>query len=176
MPLSAQQLAAQKNLSYVLAEKLAQRILKGEYEPGPIICYEDWTRFKPGSCGKAAPRMEVKILSSDPENIPGEIVCRGPVRFRENRGSPVTVHVQVRHGVIQSDAILDGSLCDCLHFRVFHQDGVIPSGSWVMVTDFNFPPGLIGRWSFNRTGSRCLGSFKRPLDVLKWILHLGRPL
>lgn len=26
MPLSAQQLAAQKNLSYVLAEKLAQRI------------------------------------------------------------------------------------------------------------------------------------------------------
>ncbi len=36
MPLSAQQLAAQKNLSYVLAEKLAQRILKGEYEPGTI--------------------------------------------------------------------------------------------------------------------------------------------
>lgn len=28
MPLNAQQLAAQKNLSYVLAEKLAQRILK----------------------------------------------------------------------------------------------------------------------------------------------------
>lgn len=36
MPLSAQQLAAQKNLSYVLAEKLAQRILKGEYEPGTV--------------------------------------------------------------------------------------------------------------------------------------------
>ena len=29
MPLSAQQLAAQKNLSYVLAEKLAQLILSG---------------------------------------------------------------------------------------------------------------------------------------------------
>nr|WP_318383704.1 FadR/GntR family transcriptional regulator [uncultured Enterobacter sp.] len=37
MPLSAQQLAAQKNLSYVLAEKLAQRILKGEYAPGSIL-------------------------------------------------------------------------------------------------------------------------------------------
>lgn len=37
MPLSAQQLAAQKNLSYVLAEKLAQRILKGEYELGTIL-------------------------------------------------------------------------------------------------------------------------------------------
>ena len=32
-------------------------------ECGPIICYEDWSRFKPGSCGKAVPRMEVKILS-----------------------------------------------------------------------------------------------------------------
>ena len=50
----------------------------GMTECGPIICYEDWSRFKPGSCGKAVPRMEVKILSPDPENIPGEIVCRGP--------------------------------------------------------------------------------------------------
>ncbi|WP_291529828.1 AMP-binding protein [Bacteroides sp. UBA939] len=49
----------------------------GMTECGPIICYEDWSRFKPGSCGKAVPRMEVKILSPDPENIPGEIVCRG---------------------------------------------------------------------------------------------------
>ena len=37
MPLSAQQLAAQKNLSYVLAEKLAQRILAGVYMPGSIL-------------------------------------------------------------------------------------------------------------------------------------------
>ena len=46
-------------------------------ECAPIIGYEDWKRFKQASCGKAAPRMEVKILSPDPENIPGEIVCRG---------------------------------------------------------------------------------------------------
>lgn len=50
----------------------------GMTECGPIICYEDWKRFKPGSCGKAAPRMEIKIASPDPENIPGEIICRGP--------------------------------------------------------------------------------------------------
>lgn len=47
-------------------------------ECAPIICYEDWKKFKPGSCGKAAPRMEVKILSPDPENVVGEIICRGP--------------------------------------------------------------------------------------------------
>ena len=50
----------------------------GMTECAPIICYEDWKRFKPGSCGKAAPRMEVKVLSPDPENVPGEIVTRGP--------------------------------------------------------------------------------------------------
>lgn len=37
MSLSTQQLAAQKNLSYILAEKLAQRILKGEYAVGSIL-------------------------------------------------------------------------------------------------------------------------------------------
>ena len=49
----------------------------GMTECGPIICYEDWKRFKSGSCGKAAPRMEVKIASKDPENVVGEIYCRG---------------------------------------------------------------------------------------------------
>lgn len=46
-------------------------------ECGPIICYEDWLRYKPGSCGKAAPRMEIKIDSPDPQNIVGEILTRG---------------------------------------------------------------------------------------------------
>lgn len=49
----------------------------GMTECAPIICYEDWKRFLPGSCGKAAPRMEVKILSPDPENVVGEIICKG---------------------------------------------------------------------------------------------------
>ncbi|MFW0857277.1 FadR/GntR family transcriptional regulator [Cronobacter dublinensis] len=37
MSLLAHQQAAQKNLSYVLAEKLAQRILQGEFKPGDIL-------------------------------------------------------------------------------------------------------------------------------------------
>lgn len=49
----------------------------GMTECGPIICYEDWKRFKPGSCGKVAPRMEVRIDSPDPQNIVGEILTRG---------------------------------------------------------------------------------------------------
>ena len=49
----------------------------GMTECAPIICYEDWKYFKKGSCGKAIPRMEVKICSSDPHNIVGEILCKG---------------------------------------------------------------------------------------------------
>jgi long-chain acyl-CoA synthetase len=49
----------------------------GMTECGPIIGYEDWHAFAKGSCGKVAPRMEVKIDSPDPENIPGEILTKG---------------------------------------------------------------------------------------------------
>ena len=49
----------------------------GATECAPIICYEDWHSFVPGSCGKAVVHMEVKIDSDDPENVPGEILARG---------------------------------------------------------------------------------------------------
>lgn len=49
----------------------------GMTECGPIICYEDYHKFVPGSCGKAAPRMEVRIDSEDPQHIVGEIITRG---------------------------------------------------------------------------------------------------
>ncbi|MBR2395923.1 MAG: AMP-binding protein, partial [Bacteroidaceae bacterium] len=50
----------------------------GATECAPIIAYDDKKTFAPGSCGKPVPNMEVKILSPDPENVPGEIICRGP--------------------------------------------------------------------------------------------------
>ncbi|MCR5819589.1 MAG: AMP-binding protein [Bacteroidaceae bacterium] len=49
----------------------------GLTECAPILAYEDWKRFVQGSCGKVAPRMEVKIDSPDPYKIPGEILARG---------------------------------------------------------------------------------------------------
>ncbi|MDD6075674.1 MAG: AMP-binding protein [Bacteroidales bacterium] len=49
----------------------------GATECAPIITYEDWHRFRQGSCGKAAPRMEVKVNSADPQHIAGEILTRG---------------------------------------------------------------------------------------------------
>ncbi|MBO5872111.1 MAG: AMP-binding protein [Bacteroidaceae bacterium] len=49
----------------------------GATECAPILAYEDWKVFKKGSCGKAAPRMTLKIDSPDPENVPGEILAKG---------------------------------------------------------------------------------------------------
>jgi long-chain acyl-CoA synthetase len=49
----------------------------GATECAPIICYSPWNKFKQGSCGRPAPRMEVRIDSRDPQNIPGEILTRG---------------------------------------------------------------------------------------------------
>ncbi len=50
----------------------------GMTECGPIITYSDWKAQRPGSCGKAALNMEVKVDSPDPRNIPGEIMAKGP--------------------------------------------------------------------------------------------------
>lgn len=49
----------------------------GATECAPIISYEDWKNFVPGSCGKAAPRMEIRIDSPDPTRVVGEILTRG---------------------------------------------------------------------------------------------------
>ena len=49
----------------------------GATECAPIITYADNKDFVPTSCGKAVVHMEVKIDSSDPQNVPGEILARG---------------------------------------------------------------------------------------------------
>lgn len=49
----------------------------GTTETGPMITFSDYHDFDNGSCGTAVVNMEVKILSSDPETIPGEIITRG---------------------------------------------------------------------------------------------------
>ena len=50
----------------------------GATECAPIIGYSDWKEFVPTSCGKPALHQEVRIDSVDPENVPGEILTRGP--------------------------------------------------------------------------------------------------
>ena len=54
----------------------------GMTECGPLISYTPWREFAPTSCGRTLPNMESKIVSPDPERIPGEICVRGQNRMK----------------------------------------------------------------------------------------------
>ena len=50
----------------------------GMTECGPLVSHTPWRGFVPHSSGRVLPGlMECKIVSDDPENIPGEICVRG---------------------------------------------------------------------------------------------------
>lgn len=51
-------------------------IAYGMTEAAPLICHSRWDEILYTSCGKTVSNMETKVLSSDPERIPGELVCR----------------------------------------------------------------------------------------------------
>ena len=52
-------------------------IAYGMTECGPLICFSNWNEIKFSSCGKTVANMETKVLSDQPEKIPGELICRG---------------------------------------------------------------------------------------------------
>ena len=49
----------------------------GMTECGPLISYCQWDSQKKGSCGRIVDRMEARIDSPDPENVPGVLWVRG---------------------------------------------------------------------------------------------------
>ena len=64
-------------------EKLFRRIKfpytvgYGMTEACPLLAYEEWTKFAPGSCGKPVDCAQVRIDSEDPHHVVGEIQARG---------------------------------------------------------------------------------------------------
>ncbi|MBQ3811256.1 MAG: AMP-binding protein [Kiritimatiellae bacterium] len=50
----------------------------GMTEACPLLAYEDWWKFAPGSCGKPVDYDEVRIDSPDPQHIDGEVQAKGP--------------------------------------------------------------------------------------------------
>lgn len=49
----------------------------GMTEATPLLAYEHYSKYVPGSCGKAVDTAVVRIDSPDPQNIPGEIQAKG---------------------------------------------------------------------------------------------------
>lgn len=52
-------------------------IAYGMTECAPLICHSRWDEILYTSCGKTVTNMETKVLSDNPERVPGELVCRG---------------------------------------------------------------------------------------------------
>lgn len=52
-------------------------IAYGMTECAPLICHSRWDEIQYTSCGKTVSNMETRVLSDNPETIPGELVCRG---------------------------------------------------------------------------------------------------
>lgn len=49
----------------------------GMTECAPLIAYAPWDEQRPGSCGRVVSRMESRIDSPDPVNVPGTLWVRG---------------------------------------------------------------------------------------------------
>lgn len=49
----------------------------GMTEAAPLMAYEQYRDYAPGSCGKAIDIVDIRIDSSDPQNVPGEIQAKG---------------------------------------------------------------------------------------------------
>lgn len=52
-------------------------IAYGMTECAPLICHSRWNEIQYTSCGKTVANMETRVLSDNPETIPGELICRG---------------------------------------------------------------------------------------------------
>lgn len=57
--------------------KLPYTVGYGMTEAAPLLSYEAWQTYVPGSCGKAVECCDVRIDSEDPEHIVGEILAKG---------------------------------------------------------------------------------------------------
>lgn len=53
----------------------------GMTECAPIIAYAHWNKARLYSCGQPVAGAEIKIDSYDPENVPGEVLVKGPSVF-----------------------------------------------------------------------------------------------
>ncbi|MDO5447061.1 MAG: AMP-binding protein [Prevotellaceae bacterium] len=63
--------------NFLRDERIPYCVGYGATECAPLITYAHWMDVVPGSCGRPCANIEIEIDSTDPRNIPGEILVRG---------------------------------------------------------------------------------------------------
>lgn len=67
----------------------------GTTETAPLITFAHQDDYVAGSCGVAVKHMEIKVLSDDPQNVPGELVCRGINVMKGYYKNPEATHAVI---------------------------------------------------------------------------------
>lgn len=67
----------------------------GTTETAPLITFAHQDDYVAGSCGVAVKHMEVKVLSDDPQTVPGELVCRGINVMKGYYKNPEATHAVI---------------------------------------------------------------------------------
>lgn len=77
----------------------------GMTECCPLISFAPWSIQRPGSCGRIVDRMEARIDSNDPANIPGLLLVRGQNLMKGYYNNPEATEAVMRDGWLNTGDI-----------------------------------------------------------------------
>ncbi len=80
----------------------------GMTECAPLICYAQWDIQRLQSCGKIVDRMEARIDSADPANVPGELWVKG-----DNVMDGYYKNPEATAAVFKDGWMSTGDICTC---------------------------------------------------------------
>lgn len=80
----------------------------GMTECGPLVAYAPWNIQREGSCGQIVDRMQMKIDSPDPQNIPGVLWVKG-----ENVMQGYYRNDEASDAVFKDGWMNTGDICQC---------------------------------------------------------------
>ena len=101
----------------------------GMTECAPLICYAPWDVNRVGSCGRAVDRMELRIESADPANVPGELWVRGDNVMNGYYKNPEATESVMRDGWMNTGDICQLDSDGFLYIRGRNKSMILgPSG------------------------------------------------
>ncbi|MDE6266055.1 MAG: AMP-binding protein [Muribaculaceae bacterium] len=101
----------------------------GMTECAPLICYSPWDINRVGSCGRAVDRMVLRVDSTDPVNIPGELWVRGDNVMNGYYKNPEATESIMRDGWMNTGDICQLDADGFLYIRGRNKSMILgPSG------------------------------------------------
>lgn len=101
----------------------------GMTECGPLVAYTPWETEREGSCGRVVDRMEARIDSSDPVNVPGVLWVRGSNVMKGYYKNPEATEAVMKDGWMNTGDICQIDADGFLYIRGRDKSMILgPSG------------------------------------------------